>query len=215
VAPAGDSTGELLSGAATVDGTYQCQLDGATNDRLTVTGNLTFGGASTIACSTLAGGATQSSYVIASFTGTLTGTPQVTGMPEGYELDLNTPNQVRLIKASGYNDWATQWAGGQGIDQDFDGDGVANGIEYFMGQTTSGFTAGPSLNGTIVSWTKGASYTGNYGVDYWIETSTTLGIGSWIAVPANDPNLSNGSPLQYTHPAAQSKIFSRLVVTGP
>jgi autotransporter-associated beta strand protein len=215
VAPAGDSAGELLSGPATVYGTYQCQLNGAANDRLTVTGNLTFGAASTIACSTLAGGATQSSYVIASFTGTLTGTPQVTGMPAGYALDLTTPNQVRLVKASGYSDWATQWAGGQGIDQDFDGDGVANGIEYFMGQTTSGFTAGPSLDGNVVSWSKGASYTGTYGVDYWIETSASLGIGSWTAVPANDPNLGNGSPLQYTHPAAQSKVFSRLVVTGP
>jgi len=215
LAPAGSGAGELLSGATTVDGTYQCQLDGAANDRLTVTGNLTFGATSTIACSTLPGGATASSYVIASFTGTLTGTPQVTGMPAGYALDLNTPNQVRLVKASGYSDWATQWAGGQGMNQDFDGDGVANGIEYFMGQTTSGFTAGPSLSGKTVSWTKGASYPGTYGVDYRIETSPTLSNGTWTTVPANDPNLNNGSPLQYTLPTGQPKVFSRLVVTGP
>jgi autotransporter-associated beta strand protein len=215
VAPAGSGAGELLSGATTVDGTYQCQLDGATSDRLTVSGNLTFGATSTIACSTLPGGATESTYVIASYTGTLAGTPQVTGMPVGYSLDLATPNQVRLVKASGYSDWATQWAGGQGINQDFDGDGVANGIEFFMGQTTSGFTAGPSLSGKTISWTKGASYPGTYGVDYRIETSATLGAGSWTTVPANDPNLNNGSPLQYTLPTGQPKVFSRLVVTGP
>lgn len=216
VAPAGGSAGELLSGATTVNGTYQCQLDGTACDRLTVTGNLTFDASSTIACSTLSGGATETAYVIASYTGTLAGTPQVTGIPAGYALDLATPNQVRIVEsAGGYSDWATQWAGGQGIDLDFDGDGVANGIEYFMGQTGSSFTPRPSMTGNTVSWIKGASYAGTYGVDYWIETSSTLGIGSWTVVPSNDPNLNNGSPLQFTLPAGSSKAFTRLVVTGP
>jgi hypothetical protein len=31
----------------------------------------------------------------------------------------------------------------------------------------------------------------------------------------SDPLLNNGSPLQYTLPANQSRIFTRLVVTGP
>lgn len=216
VAPAGSSAGELLSGATTVDGTYQCQLDGATSDRLTVTGNLTFGATSTIACSTLVGGATASSYVIASYTGTLSGTPQVTGMPAGYALDLSTPNQVRLVQsAGGFSAWASANAPGQTMAMDHDGDGVPNGIEYFMGQSGSGFTAGPSLSGKTISWIKGASYSGTYGVDYRIETSATLGAGSWTVVPSNDPNLNNGSPLQYTLPTGQPKVFSRLVVTGP
>ena len=215
VAPGGSNAGELRSGATTIDGTYQCQFDGSTSDRLTVTGNLTLGATSTIACSTLGGGATETFYIIASFTGTLKGTPQVSNMPPGYSVSLATPNQIRIVKASGYGDWSTQWAGGQGLDQDHDGDGVANGIEYFMGQTGSGFTPAPSLSGKTISWTKGASYTGTYGVDYRIETSTSLGAGSWTLVPANDPNLSNGSPLQYTLPTGQTKVFSRLVVTGP
>lgn len=216
VAPGGASTGELHSGATSVNGTYQCQLDGAASDRLTITGNLSFGAGSTIACSTLAGGATEASYIIASYTGTLTGTPQVSGMPSGYSLDLATPNQIRIVTASSYSSWAAANAGGQGIDQDFDQDGVPNGIEYFMGETGSGSTAHPALiTGKTATWTKGASYSGTYGVNYWIETSPTLNAGSWTVVPGSDPNLINGSPLQYTLPAGPAKAFTRLVVTGP
>ncbi|WP_264485461.1 beta strand repeat-containing protein [Luteolibacter arcticus] len=212
VAPGGSTTGELHGGATTIDGTYQCQLGGVAYDRLTITGNLTFAATSTIAVS---GEATEDAYVIASYTGTLSGTPQVTGIPEGYALDLNTPNQVRIVQATGYSDWASQWADGQGMNLDFDGDGVANGIEYFMGETGVSFTAGPSMAGKTVSWSKGASYVGTYGVDYWIETSSTLSLAGWSVVLSGDPNLTNGSPLQFTLPAGQPRIFTRLVVTGP
>jgi hypothetical protein len=205
----------LSAGATTVNGTYQCQINGAACDVLTITGNLTFDAASTIALSTLGGGATEPAYVIASFTGTRTGTPLVTGMPDGYSLDLATPNQIRIVTATGYDTWADAHAGGQAADLDFDGDGVENGIEYFMGETGSSFTAGPAISGKTVSWTKGGSYTGTYGTDYHIETSSTLAAGSWTPVLVSDPNLNNGSPLQYTLPAGPTKAFTRLVVTGP
>lgn len=215
VAPGGSAIGELHAGVTTINGSYQCQLDGLACDRLTITGNLSFDANSKIAFSTLGGGATEVAYVIASYTGTLTGAPQVTGLPEGYSLDLATPNQIRLVTSSSYSDWATQWVNGQGIEADFDNDGVANGIEYFMGETVSGSTARPVINGKTTTWTKGASYSGTYGVNYWIETSSTLNGGNWTVVPAADPNLVNSSPLQYTLPSGPVKAFSRLVVTGP
>jgi autotransporter-associated beta strand protein len=90
--------GVLATGPTTLTGTYACHLDGGACDRLAVTGNLTLTG-STLAVSALAGGATQSNYVIATYTGTRTGSfGTVTGVPAGYSVDYGTPNQIRLVK---------------------------------------------------------------------------------------------------------------------
>ena len=60
-------------------------------------------------------------------------------------------------------------AGNQSSDQDYDGDGVKNGVEYFMGQTGSGFTANPGVVAGI-TWPKSAGFSGTYRV----ETSANL-----------------------------------------
>lgn len=213
VAPAGNITGTLRSGATTLNGTYQCQLDGTACDLLTTNGDLTFDPASTIAITTLPGGATEAAYVIATYTGALTGTPLVTGMPAGYTLDLATPNQVRIAKPSSYAAWATDNAEGQAANLDYDNDGVSNGVECFMGESGSSFTANPGVVGGKVSWPKGGSYSGSYGTHYEVQTSANL--IDWVPVPSTDPNLHNASPLEYTLPVGQPKVFVRLVVTGP
>ncbi|MEO7173817.1 autotransporter-associated beta strand repeat-containing protein, partial [Flavobacterium sp.] len=52
---------------------------------------------------------------------------------------------VTTAPVAGYTTWAdANGATGQTVDQDHDNDGVKNGIEYFMGQTGSTFTANPA-----------------------------------------------------------------------
>ena len=117
------------------------------------------------------------------------------------------------LPGSGYSVWATANAGGQEASGDFDGDGVSNGVEYFMGQTGSSFTAGAFIAGNIVSWPKGGLYTGTYGTDYVLQTSSNL--NTWVDVLAADPNLNDGSPLQYTLVPSSGPNFVRLKVIAP
>jgi hypothetical protein len=103
--------------------------------------------------------------------------------------------------------WATTNAPGQSPDQDYDNDGVENGIEYFMGETGSSFTAMPGLDATNkVSWTMDPHFDGTYEV----QTSPDLVI--WTNV---DPRPTpSGGNLSYTLPtgAAGGKSFVRLFV---
>ncbi len=114
---------------------------------------------------------------------------------------------------SGYASWSTTYANGDALNMDSDGDGVSNGIEYFMGDTSSGFTANPGVTNGKASWTKGIDYAGAYGTDYAVQTSPDLVI--WTDVPLSDTNLIIGVTVDYTLPAEDPKLFSRLKVTGP
>jgi autotransporter-associated beta strand protein len=134
---AADTTGTLSTGALTLGGTYQCQVSGATADRITVNGNLTLGG-STLSVSAI--GATEAGVrVIASFTGARSGAFGGT-LPAGYAVTYDdTAKEVRLtVPGSGdpYGSWATSkglTAANNGKTQDPDGDGVANLFEFYLG----------------------------------------------------------------------------------
>lgn len=119
---------------------------------------------------------------------------------------------VVTVASGPYQTWAAANAGGQASNLDYDNDGVPNGVEYFMGQTGSGFTANPAPVGGVVSWPKGATYAGVYGTDYVVQTSTDL--STWTDVPVGDLT-SNGNPVQYTLPTTGPALFTRLKVTGP
>lgn len=107
--------------------------------------------------------------------------------------------------ASGYASWAATNGGGQTADLDFDNDGVANGVEFFMGQTGSSFTANPPLAGNTVTWPKSAGFVGTYKV----ETSSDLNIRTDVTGSAVD----NGTSVSYTLPTGNPKLFVHLVVT--
>lgn len=208
----GDGIGTLAANATTLAGTYVCDVDATTSDVLAVTGNLNLTGATF----TLAGTPAAASYTIATYTGSLTGTFTASpALPSGYSLDYSTTGQVKLVSNSGFSSWATANAPGETLDQDHDDDGVANGIEYFMGLSGSGFTANPSANASnVITWQKGPSYTGTYGTDFVVQISTDLSI--WNDVNLSDVTDSAGS-VQYdldTLPAGAKK-FARLKVTGP
>jgi hypothetical protein len=100
---------------------------------------------------------------------------------------------------------------------------VTNGIEYFLfGNTNStGFTTLPGVVNTggvlSVTWTQAATgYTGTYGTDFVVETSSTL-VGAWapatLGVGAGNVEIT-GNAVKYTFPAG-TKTFARLKVTGP
>ncbi len=98
---------------------------------------------------------------------------------------------------------------------------MPNGIEYFLGgnTNTTGFTPLPGVSNSggalSATWTKGAGYTGNYGTDFVVETSTTLA-GPWTAESSPGTVAITGNEVKYTFPSPLgSKNFARLKVTGP
>lgn len=96
----GTAAGTFTAGATTLGGTYQCEVDGAAADKLQVNGNLTLQAGAQIAFSTLSGGATASSYQIASCTGTISGPlPSVSGVPAGYTLSVVSNSSLVLAKS--------------------------------------------------------------------------------------------------------------------
>lgn len=115
---------------------------------------------------------------------------------------------VQTAGASGFGSWADANAGGQTASEDFDNDGVENGIEYFMGETGSSFTSTPSLDtNNMISWTADPDYQGTY------EVQTSPDLATWTNVSPK-PTPSGGT-LSYLLPtgAPGGKSFVRLLVT--
>ena len=157
VAP-GIMAGDLAVGTTLLAGTYACEIDGSEADTLVVNGNLDLSGA-TLALSVLGGGATASSYLIATYSGTLTGTfGTVTGLPAGYSVNYATAGAIRLVGgSSAYGDWEiANGIAGAGPETDSDNDGVLNGIEFVIGGDPSG--PGSSSSTLLPTITSDATY---------------------------------------------------------
>ncbi|MFZ9936024.1 MAG: LamG-like jellyroll fold domain-containing protein [Luteolibacter sp.] len=122
----------------------------------------------------------------------------------------------------GYSAWQTANNTAGAVDQDHDGDGVSNGVEYLLGgeSDTTGFTPLPGVADTAgvlsVTWNKGTGFSGDYGTDFWIESSTTL-IGEWTTETLPGGNVTDDPGfVKYTFPAPLTgKRFVRLKVAGP
>jgi autotransporter-associated beta strand protein len=115
---------------------------------------------------------------------------------------------VTVGGSTGFTSWADANAPGQTPAQDHDNDGVKNGVEYFMGETGSSFTAMPGLDGTnTVTWTMDKSYIGTY------EVQTSTDLATWANVAPRP--VPSGGGLSYTlQPGAPGgKSFLRLLVT--
>jgi autotransporter-associated beta strand protein len=111
---------------------------------------------------------------------------------------------------SGYSTWATANVGGQTADQDFNLDGVDNGIAYFMNDT--GVISLPGIVGGAVTWSNGGNIPSSaYGTEFVVETSQDLVI--WTPVEAVDLTTNSDTTLTYTLPTGQGKWFVRLEVT--
>ena len=125
---------------------------------------------------------------------------------------------------AGYSSWASVNGATADRSADQDSDGVPNGVEFFIGGptgNTTGFTPLPGVVNTAgvlsTTWTKAATYTGAYGTDYIVETSTTL-TGVWTpATLGATPGqvVITGNNVKYTFPSSGAVNFARLKVTGP
>lgn len=130
------------------------------------------------------------------------GPANVTQTVDVYFNDVTTP------PGGDYGTWAEANAGGQGAGGDFDNDGVANGIEYFMGAIGSTFTPNPQVISGMVSWPHSATATG---ITHRVWTSDNL--STWEDV--TDDAVDSDGTLKYTLPTATPKRFVRLEVVAP
>jgi autotransporter-associated beta strand protein len=180
----GASAGTLATGAAIIDGTYACEINGATADKLAVTGNLDIDGA-TLNVSVLGGGANQAEYIIATYTGTRTGV--FTGLAEGatvitgYTITYATAGQIKLVSTGpNYTSWAASFTPNPGAPgAEADGDGFDNGLEFILG----GSPVSGSNNPKIYS----------FGVDSE-DGGTDKELIMTIAVPVGTPAFAAGAP---------------------
>lgn len=152
-------------------------------------------------------------YVIATYTGTLTGT-FATAAPAGYSWNYGTGtnSQITLVQdVAGYASWNTSNAGGQDPSLDWDNDGVSNGVEFFM-NAPAGITANPAMGpGNTISWTNGGNIPSSaYGTQYIVQTSSDL--VTWADVLVENLTANTNSLLTYTLTGSGPR-FVRLKVT--
>jgi autotransporter-associated beta strand protein len=217
-----------ITGTTTINGTYACQLDAATTDSLAITGNLTLGAASVLNVAEITA-ATTFPYVIATYTGTRTGT-FVTVTP-GYTVDYGTAGTILLKQGTAFDSWAAlKGLDGtpgkeKGLNDDPDGDGLDNVIEFVLdNDPLSGTNANPptiNASGSDLVFT----YTRRDDSEYlnpFVEFDTDL-VAPWtVAVdPGNATiavaeNGSNPDVVTVTIPkGANTKLFARVNVTVP
>lgn len=140
------------------------------------------------------------------------------GPAKQYVFD-ETTGILTLGPGGGFSSWQSANSTAGGLDDDHDGDGIANGLEWFLGgnNNTTGFTTPlPGVVGNSVTWVRHPDYPGTYGTNFVVETSSTL-TNPWTPVPqgvgAGFVEIS-GNNLIFTFPAG-AKNFARMKVTGP
>lgn len=105
--------------------------------------------------------------------------------------------------------WADVNAGGQSATEDFDKDGVLNGIEHFMGETGSSFTPNPQAINGVLTWPRGL-YVDPDSFKIW----TSEDLSDWSDATGS-ADTSDPASVEFTIPTATPKLFVRLEVTIP
>ncbi len=102
----------------------------------------------------------------------------------------------------GYSDWSTTYAGGQTPNLDYNNDGVANGIAYFMG--VNGVATNPGIVDGKVTWPHVNAVTS-------FEVQVSDNLADW-APATSGVDTSDPTKVVYTLPTGATKKFCRLVV---
>ena len=104
-----------------------------------------------------------------------------------------TTGTLNLTTASTYETWAAIHAGGQAPDGDFDFDGVANGVEFFL-NAPPGFTTNPQPDANhTITWTNGGNIPASaYGTRFVVQTSGDL--VNWTDVPVGQLTTNTDGP---------------------
>jgi autotransporter-associated beta strand protein len=136
-----------------------------------------------------------SDYLLMTATGGITDAPALLTPIPDYKLEVRDGG-TKLVLAhvpGGYASWAEENAGGQGPELDFDNDGVANGIEYFL-NAAPGFTALPTLDASnTLTWTNGGNIPASaYGTQFVVQTSNNL--KDWDNLPAVQLTTNTDGP---------------------
>jgi autotransporter-associated beta strand protein len=137
-----DATMSISGGTVDGTGTLNFTIDGTTADQIVMSlGTLTATGLN-LTINPTGAGLTEAEYLLVNATGgTITGPfASISGAPE-YELDYDTPGQVKLVSTVAATPYQN-WAGGAAFADDKNGDGVDNGVAFLLGAT------GPDANAT-------------------------------------------------------------------
>jgi hypothetical protein len=165
---------------------------------------------------TLAAGAWQLTTMTQTITnsGNLTlGFYGTTGHAVNAWIDNISNVSVTIVPVFGsYANWALANSASSDPLADSNNNGVANGIEFFMGGTLASPATLPSLVDNAGTWTWTIPYDKNAAASYYFEVSANL--QSWTPVTTGDPAievLTGPDAIRLTLPSG--KQFVRLVVT--
>lgn len=175
----------------------------------TTTGTATFSPGATVS---VAGTPVSGDYTLLT-AASITGTPTLSAPIPGWTLQV-VGNALVLVADAGptYEDWAAINAGGQTPEEDFDLDGVKNGVEFFF-NSPAGFTANPGLVSGSITWTNGGNIpSSEYGSDKQFYVQTSSDLGTWDEVDSEDVNLTNTEASVVYTPSDSAPFFIRFVV---
>ena len=211
--------GTLNTGAVVLTGILESELNATTSDQLNVAGNLNVTGATVAFIQSAVPAAAR--YVIAKYTGSLTGTLSTTTLPAGYNLVHDTTaKEIQLVRIpEGFGTFMDGFPGLGAADKladaDPDRDGIPNLLEYALADMdpTAADALPGVISGRVVSFAKRAAAVSNNDLTYAIEESTSLGAAPdpWTEVGIYLVNDSTTISCQL--PAGQAEEFARLKVT--
>lgn len=139
----------------------------------------------------------------------------ITGVPDGWMLDTahGDGSAIALLPGAapaGFATWAATHLGGQGPDEYFHSDGIANLLRYALAIEPAIPSGLPEhFDGETLIFHKRPEAVANGDVTFTIQSSPDLSPGSWTSVAAD---RDDNQVISFTVPLGEQSWFFRLVV---